>query len=58
MKKNEKKDAPKPFGLNFLETPTEDELKRANGGVKTISGPPRFHSMDIILQQGHPHFDT
>jgi hypothetical protein len=54
--KNEKPKA-KPFGLNFLETPSEKELQEINGGAK-IGGGSKFHSMDIFRSHGVTHFNT
>jgi hypothetical protein len=49
----------KPFGIQFLETPTEKELKEVNGGrhhKKTTSG--GLHSMDIFTSGGVTHYNT
>jgi hypothetical protein len=55
--KNDKNNV-KPFGLQFLETPSEKEQKTLNGGVAAIKGPTRFHSMDIFRSNGVWHFNT
>ena len=55
-KKNDDKNV-KPFGLQFLETPSEAEQKALNGGF-SLGGGSRFHSMDIFWSHGVLHGNT
>jgi hypothetical protein len=53
--KKDEKDRVKPFGIQFLETPSESELKQVNGGRgKGL----KLHSMDIVFSRGVMHFNT
>ncbi len=52
------KDQVKPFGIQFLETPTEKELKEVNGGRHRKSGGGGLHSMDIFTSHGVTHYNT
>jgi len=55
--KNENTAKKRPFGINFLETPTVDEQKDVNGGKKAGGGT-KLHSMDIFRSHGVWHYNT
>jgi hypothetical protein len=40
---------PRPFGIQFLEAPSKDDLAHVNGGHHKKKQPPKFHSMDIMV---------
>jgi len=58
MQKKDQKSPVKPFGIQFLETPSEQELKEVNGGRVSLGGGTRLHSMDIFRSHGVWHYNT
>ena len=51
------KKQPRPFGIQFLETPSQKELEQVNGG-RRIGGGGSVHSMDIFRSHGVWHYNT
>ncbi|MBI3725816.1 hypothetical protein HY251_17960 [bacterium] len=56
MKNNENEKTAKPFGLEFLEEMTQDEIQKLNGGRRRHKPP--IHTMGLSgPSAGHPNGD-